>query len=1053
MKAGAVFVLSLLSLSLLMPVALSAQNLVPNGDFENGHDGWEHGEVVTENPHGGLACLEVIDDSPTASLWARTLDLIPISHQTSYDLELWSRGTEEGQEAHVSIAQYDEGTWISGNNIDFGVPTGTGWTRFHRIIRAFHQDADSIRVTVRPVVWTPEGELMGTAWFDDVRFEARSEVEAMIGSWIEPIGPVRLWHSPVEQKVGPDDVLDPSPVVSPQVHIYAARGEVEPFQLVLAPADEVRQEALTNVRVPQLVGPDSTLIDSSAFTVREVAYVEVTQPTDYASYTGWRPDPLPLLELPLSLEGGRQQPLWFTIEVPAGIPAGDYTGDLGLVFESGDEIEVPLRLKVWDFDMPDERHFGTAYGLRISLIDRYHNLGGDRNKRREVLRLYLQEFDAHRINTYNPFGDDWYRFSYPNWNWLDPDTHIVLEAESATENRILEVVDERDDAPIAVTSSLAIPIDTGADYAISWRAKTGSSGDDNDYLVSISQYDSGDHWIPHFNIDLVGTGDGTWQAESFSVPHTEFSANAEAVRISLYARRWTESGELVGTAWFDDIRFGGVLSAENLVPNGDFDMPIDEVEIVADFAAFDSAATYAFEELGLDSFRIHLPNFPVSDGAGLYTSRLLGFDWETEAFEQLYVRILGILSDHLEDEGWLSLALAYPFDEPHEEQFEWVIQGMALIHEGAPNLRRLLTKHYYPELEGSVDVWVPLISFYEWDWARERQAAGEAVWWYVCCGPKAPYPNNFIDHPGIEHRIRFWMAWQNLIEGSLYWETTYWTNDLVNPPPNYQDPWQDPQSYYYRDGTVGIWGNGDGRLLYPPRDWADGEERIEGPVPSIRWELLREGIEDYEYFWMLDEAADRLQSEELNSRLVARARELLDIPESIFASRVDYTQDPRLLHTHRNEVAALLEEILDALGSGDATVEVPEDVGPDAAEPVLDAGVDAIADLGLDVAPDTPADLPPDVGDDQATDIVADPSAEPEEEPSTDLEDEPPILDDLQIDGIIEGGGTAERPSDEGCRCDVTAQGGQCRLVFVLAILAGLAFRRRSRRRTTPGRR
>ncbi len=79
-----------------------------------------------------------------------------------------------------------------------------------------------------------------------------------------------------------------------------------------------------------------------------------------------------------------------------------------------------------------------------------------------------------------------------------------------------------------------------------------------------------------------------------------------------------------------------------------------------------------------------------------------------------------------------------------------------------------------------------------------------------------------IDHPGIESRIPFWSAYNYRVKGFAYYSVTGWGSD----------PRQNPRP----EGTNQ---NGDGFLLYPP---------VAGRlVTSIRWELLREGEEDYEY--------------------------------------------------------------------------------------------------------------------------------------------------------------------------------------------------------------
>ena len=57
----------------------------------------------------------------------------------------------------------------------------------------------------------------------------------------------------------------------------------------------------------------------------------------------------------------------------------------------------------------------------------------------------------------------------------------------------------------------------------------------------------------------------------------------------------------------------------------------------------------------------------------------------------------------------------------------------------------------------------------------------------------------------------------------------------------------------YRSGGGGYWGNGDGRFIYPPDVDPNTEHEpvVTGPIDSIRWEMLREGLEDREYFELL----------------------------------------------------------------------------------------------------------------------------------------------------------------------------------------------------------
>jgi len=115
------------------------------------------------------------------------------------------------------------------------------------------------------------------------------------------------------------------------------------------------------------------------------------------------------------------------------------------------------------------------------------------------------------------------------------------------------------------------------------------------------------------------------------------------------------------------------------------------------------------------------------------------------------------------------------------------------------------------------------------------------VWWYFLYGDRTPLPNpTVIDRPGIEARITPWLAWLERVDGLLYYATTDWS----------PDPWAQP---WINDG------NGDGFLFYPPPDGTVAFDACNPQsnrlVTSLRWELLREGMEDYELLWLVNSGA------------------------------------------------------------------------------------------------------------------------------------------------------------------------------------------------------
>jgi len=226
----------------------------------------------------------------------------------------------------------------------------------------------------------------------------------------------------------------------------------------------------------------------------------------------------------------------------------------------------------------------------------------------------------------------------------------------------------------------------------------------------------------------------------------------------------------------------------------------------------------------------------------------------------------------------------------------------------------MLTAPVSEPLVGGPNVWCPLTSQLNTSRIESRRKAGDQFWWYVCCVPKTPYVTTFIDHPGTEMRLWLWQTWQERVTGVLIWETTYWTSRAAYPDPNKpQNPYLDPMSWRRESpaGVKDIWGNGDGRFIYPPLAAADGRPTtpvLDAPVDSYRLELLRDGIEDYEYFVILQ----KLLAEKKGTLPAARYAEyekLLTVPKAVSVSRSRFTFDPLPMEQHRERLARAIEDL------------------------------------------------------------------------------------------------------------------------------------------------
>lgn len=166
---------------------------------------------------------------------------------------------------------------------------------------------------------------------------------------------------------------------------------------------------------------------------------------------------------------------------------------------------------------------------------------------------------------------------------------------------------------------------------------------------------------------------------------------------------------------------------------------------------------------------------------------------------------------------------------------------------------------------------------------RARLATGAPVWGYVDATPARPYANLFLDFDVLDHRLLFWQFWAAGFTGFHY--------PGINELPESQNPWVsllDPTPV-----------NGSRFLVYPSAD---------GPVDSIRWNTVRDGIEDYEYLVILTErleAARRAGGPAAAIRQAEAALQLGDLIPNIAA----FSRDTGAFATRRALIASAIEAL------------------------------------------------------------------------------------------------------------------------------------------------
>ena len=127
-----------------------------------------------------------------------------------------------------------------------------------------------------------------------------------------------------------------------------------------------------------------------------------------------------------------------------------------------------------------------------------------------------------------------------------------------------------------------------------------------------------------------------------------------------------------------------------------------------------------------------------------------------------------------------------------------------------------------------------------------EQAGGDEVWWYITRFPHDPEITLSINDASVKHRLLFWQQKLYNVDGFLY----YMCND-----------WEDAKHWTkkYENKVLGTVVNtyGNGVLIYPGGALPEyiekyGSDGYPGPIGSLRLESVRDGVEDYDYFTILD---------------------------------------------------------------------------------------------------------------------------------------------------------------------------------------------------------
>ncbi len=270
---------------------------------------------------------------------------------------------------------------------------------------------------------------------------------------------------------------------------------------------------------------------------------------------------------------------------------------------------------------------------------------------------------------------------------------------------------------------------------------------------------------------------------------------------------------------------------------------------------------------GWSSREILLRDFDLKDVSTGKSKRIAG--------REFLPRFLPLVVEHLREKQWLEKTVFHICDEPADHNVLAWREAAEFVHRCAPALRRLDAIET-PHCLNCLEIWCPKLDHLAtWHSAyEEARRQGNELWFYtVGIFQGGPLPNKTVDVALIESRLLHWLNYRYGLKGYLHWGFNAWTDDPVNDPGKHR---------------------GDGWHVYPKKD---------GLLDSLRWEQMRNGIQDYECLWLLEDKISRIRAT-LSPRaaaLIEPSRRGVEIATQVVRTFSDFAKEPEVLYAARRQ--------------------------------------------------------------------------------------------------------------------------------------------------------
>jgi hypothetical protein len=617
-------------------------------------------------------------------------------------------------------------------------------------------------------------------------------------------GAVNIWIESPLVRVFPDGA--PTKTSAKEGRLYAARGERESFQICIRAGDKaVENVSIDGSPVGKSIPPPE---------VRRVGYLRVEGRSPRAIDPGpvW-PDPLLEIE-PFRLAPQETGDVWVTYDVPRDAPPGTYEGKVIVRDGKGRKYPVKVTIEVFAFTLPETPALRTAFPL-------------DRKSIRTIYGCDDASLDSWK-SFYDALARE--RMSYRLWDGGD----LVRVPKDGT----ADAAGLKEHLEYAVNAAHMNSIDVGAGLNGIRLFPEPAAGQIQDplqfYLHDIGNWLQDHGWLDRAYIEVTPLPDrAAWQTARdayFRVKRNDkrfrrLLVGVEHPYFQRYAEMWA-----VPLGRFDPYADTALRHGDSLAQTQAF--PARTVMASSCGDAFGDAAYTTRPEDGYDG---SLFTFWVSKAAPTKSSPQwfqVDLQAPVTADKLKIVWRSGCEAADVEAQvssGGPMQALSgvrwSPFPPPAPYAQSWV-EGSFTFPETFSSIRLEFSSSY-----AGGPVGITELIFGEGTDQELSERFDPAETWLVSF--ENEFPSFGVDAHPVEARMFPWVCWGHdargfIHDGLNHWPAA-WAALAKDPPP------------VWTDGE-----NGNAFLFYPGRT---------GFIPSIRSELLRDGMEDYEYLAALERAA------------------------------------------------------------------------------------------------------------------------------------------------------------------------------------------------------